>query len=566
MPSKKVKPYLIDIHSDLDDYLEPKPDVKTLNQILKSPPPPRRASRRTGAAGASLLPSELQKRPSTESAGEIDELKFKDPIGEIDKTRIKDLTKDYAIMSAVGTLIHYVLGRQMKATLYPVTREQLNTQAEVDEALANVLTEFNLPPDAFAKFQQFTDMVDLNCELDRYLRIAMAQAYFYDRAALWVIRANSSIMQKKRLVDWGFREDVPTGFRPLDSFSLGQVTVDTKSWEPKKIEYRGNLGSIDRSSGSRRSIEQIDAEDLVYFTRNDYNIIPDSYNYGSLGMGQVLEVSESIRRVNKKVFPEVTNNQWAGTHIIEMEGTSEAEVATFVNGVRPGRSKVTNQPIKIHDINPKFDMRGTIDLRSSHILNILLKVGVPSFIMNFEDIPNVATAQTVAFIWQETKLEDERNWIRSTLWRQWYRPLMMFYFNQDEQEFLDMRVKVIAEFKSIEFASIFEKAIAINTLRNAGVLTEREGREMVNLPPFPPDQDEDLELASQILAENPDLIPVLKQLAAERDQQDQAMSDMENGNGNGEGNPDIERTVSDIRKPTSPSALLGEIKRKSRNV
>lgn len=542
---------MIDIKSDLDE--EDVSEYKTIKQILKGPP-----RRRTTLSQSSLLPPDLQRRPSSTGTGEIDELKFKDPLTQKDKTRIRDLQKDYAIVSSVNVLIHYVLGRNVKATLYPVVREQLNSQEEVTDALNVVLQEFALPPNSFDKFQTFIDQVDLSCELDYYLRKAMAQAYFYDQSALWIVKANDEIMTKSRLVNWGFREGVPTGFRPLDSFSLGQITVNTKSWEPTFIEYHGNLGGIDDVSRSRKTVEELDMDELVYFTRNDYNIKEDSYNYGGLGLLSICELSETLRRLNKKVFPEVSNNQWAGTHIIQMEGTSEKEVITMTNSIKPARTKITNQPIQVHNLTPNVQMNSLIDLRSSTILNELLKIGVPSFVMNFEDIPNVATALTVAFIWQETKLEDERNWLRSTLWRQWYRKLMQFYFDQDEQEFLDLRVKVVTEFKSIEFASIFEKAIAVTNLRNAGVLSPRESREMINLPPFPPDFDSELDEASQLLAENPDLIPVLKQLAQNQVQQDQKQQGIETGNGKDQ------TAVPATANARSPEAVLSQIKRKVR--
>lgn len=584
---------MLEIPSDLDvDEYANADKPKTINQILSSQP-----VRRGQLKQASMLPPELQKRPSSTGNGEIDELKFKDPLSQRSKLRIRDLTRDYAVMSAMNVLIHYVLGRQFKATVYPVTREQLDTQEEVNEALNKAAREFNLPTAPAAKqrtdvltqrtglarpptttldqqqpedpnegnpfkpFQEFIDVVDLNCELDIALRKALAQCYFYDRAALWIIKANADIVDDPFLAKLGFREDVPTGFRPLDSFSLGQITVNTKSWEPKMIEYRGNLGGIDDVSRSRKSVEELDAEELVYFTRNDYNIIPDSLNYGSLGMEPILELSESLRRLNKKVFPEITNNQWAGTHLIEIPGTSEKELKVMVNSIKPGRTKILNQRATVHNLNPQFDMSGTINLRSSTILNMLLKIGVPSFVMNFEDIPNVATALTVAFIWQETKLEDERNWVRTTLWRQWYRKLMDFFYPDLDKQFLYLRVKVINEFKSIEFASIFEKAIAISNLRSSQTITEREARELLNMPPFPPDRDEELELASQILAENPDLIPIVQQVAQNQKLQDQTLAQIETGGNKNE--QIIKPGASGIGTAArTPEKALAQIRRK----
>ena len=509
-----------------DEYKPP-----TIKQILNSPkrkrgmqstaiaaPSTRVVGTSFGIQAGGLMPPEYYRNPSVSGSSSqmIDEEKFKDPLSKKTKLRLLQTYQDYTVSSAIGVLIHYVLGQTMKATVYPVSRDQLKSQQEVEERLNEVIKEFDLGPKSLEDFQNFIDMVDLNCELyERHLPQAMAQSYVFGRAALWIVRANKDIESQELPVKWGFREGVPVALRPLDSMNLGDVIVDRKSWEPKTLMYDGTLGSeneINRKNnqGQRKSTEELDIEDIVYFTRDDYNIIPDSLNYGFSRLVDAIPISENKRRLTKKVLSEINNNQWAGLNIYEIPGMSTKDLQNFANTLKPGKNKVTNQPITVHNVNPQFDMQGNLEqLRELH-LNILMAITVPSVLLNFENITNRATTEAVLSAWQQTKLEAERNWIRNILWKYWYRPLIEFYF--PDKDFLYLRIKIIEEFQSIEFSSFFEKQLAATNLYASRIINLREARELINKPPFPVGEDgeaEDLEtqdMIDKLVMGNPDIV------------------------------------------------------------
>ena len=350
---------------------------------------------------------------------------------------------------------------------------------------------------------------------------------------LWIVRANSKIDEPNEgndlLQKWGFREGVPVSLRPLDSINLGQVTVDTKSWEPKKIEYVGHLGGVADPQRQRDEIEELDIKDLIYFTRDDYNLIPDSYNYGFARLLDAIPVSENKRRLTKKVFAEINQNQWAGLNVYEIAGMSEKDMQAFALSLQPGRSKVTNQPLKIHNINPQFDMAGNLNQLRDLTLNLLSACKVPSFLMNYEQITNRATTEAVLIAWQQTVLEAERNWVRTVMWKYWYRPLLEFYF--PDKQFLYMRIKILQEFQSIEFASLFERAISVNNLYASRIITRREARELLNMPPFPEDEDEQAQqqedLVNKLMNQNPDMMDPMQQIGAAQQQEDQKLKQLE---------------------------------------
>lgn len=526
--SKKAEqapaPAIFDIQDDEEEIENGNGGPRTIKQIL--------SQKRSRLQQAGLLPTEYIKNPSVSgrSSTQIDEERFKDPLSKKTKLRLMQTYQDYTVSSAISTLIHYVLGRGLKATIYPTTREQLKTQEEVTNRLNDVIKEFDLGPKSMEEFQNFIDMVDLNCGLyETHMPQALAQSYVFGRSVLWKVRANKEIESQELPAKWGFKEGVPIALRPLDSIGLGQVIVDTKSWEPKIIEYDGSLGSIEDVTGKRKQTEELKIEDLIYFTKDDYNIIPDSYNYGFTKLLDAIPVSENKRRLTKKVFAEINNNQWAGLNVFEIAGMSTKDMQAFANTLRAGRNKITNQPIKVHSITPQFDMAGNLEQLKQLHLNLLMAVKVPSFLMNFEQITNRATTEAILSAWQQTVLEAERNWIRMVLWKYWYKPLIEFYF--PDKAFLYLRIKIIQEFQSIEFSGLFEKAIAVNNLYSARIITIREARELLNLPPFSEEQAEgeleQKELVDQLVKKNPDMIPPLEQVEGARQQENQNLAKME---------------------------------------
>ena len=560
---KKSDPLIFDIRSELDDdedtlIVDPRSrPQQTLTQIISQPPQKRRKRLPTQQAG--LLPPSYYKNPSTggQASTEIDELKFVDPISRNTKNRLLQTYQDYTVCSAIATLIHYVLGIEVKATVYPVSRDQLKTQQEIDDKLNEIIAEFSLGPQSMQELQTFIDMVDLQCELyEKHLAEAMAQSMVFGRAALWIVRANKQIEDltipgNEMLVKWGFKEGVPVSLRPLDSINLGQVTVDTKSWEPKKVEYLGNLGSTLGTSGSRTETEEIDIKDLVYFVRDDYNMIPDSYNYGFTRLLDAIPLSENKRRLTKKVFAEINNNQWAGLNVYEIAGMSERDMRAFASSLKPGRSKVTNQPIKVHNVNPQFDMPGNLEQLKQLTLGLLSTVKVPSFLMNYEQITNRATTEAVLIAWQQTVLEAEREWLRNQLWKSWYRPLIEIFF--PDKAFLYMRIKIINEFKSREFASLFERSISVNSLYASRIINLKEARELLTLPPFQEEGEEEQmqrDMIDQLLRRNQDM---LMQPPQEQQQQQQP------------GQPAVNALGQDITirggRNTTPEQILTRLKR-----
>lgn len=466
---------------------------------------------------AGILPNQYTK--STDLA-KVPELYYTDPYPREYKARLgNSYAFDYAIRGAVSTLIHYVLGRELKSTVYPITRDSLKDQQQVDDALSAA----GLNQQEVKDLQAFIDTVDEVTELKTKLRGAMAQSYVYGRSALWIKRATAEVENTEELAKVGYTEGVPTQLLLLNAFYLGQVTVDPDTSEPTHITYEsGHIFGKDQHGKPLKQYEMPITE-LVYFPREDYHMTPANLNYGLSPLQAILPVSEVNRRLNERVFPEINTSQWAGSGIIQFQGLNQGDMESFTNEMmKAGNWKATNQQFTLHEY--KLDVPGDflLNQRDRNVRQELMQLRVPSFLMNFEDVTNRATTELVASVWQETVLEAERDWLRDILWKYWYRPLMELYF--PDKEFLYIRAKVMLEFQSIDFSSLIEKAVAISNLVASNIISVREGREMLKLPPFPEDQQDQIDQATKVLKNNPDMIQNAQNQNQQQQQQQQVDS------------------------------------------
>jgi hypothetical protein len=471
------------------------------------------ASRNFEQAG--LLPSDYTKK--TQAARLPNEAYFQDPYPQKYKARLAQANEfDYSINSGVEVLIHYILGRDIKATIYPTIRNQLNNEDEISKAL----TDAGLNEKERKDLQNYIDYVDLNCELRSFLKGALAQCFTYGRSALWIKRAKKDIETFPELFDLGFREGTPTQILPLNSYYMGQITVDKDTWEPTSVLYEeGSIFGIDPKSGRPFTKYDMPIEDLIYFTHKNYNIVPKSYNYGMSLLQSVIPVSEVNRRLNERVFPEINTSQWAGSGIIKFEGLNQRDMESFTQSMmNPGNWKATNQSFQLETYKLNVNGGFLLEQRNENIRQILMQLRIPSVLMNFENVANRATTEAVIAVWQETVLESYRDWLRETMWKQWYRPLMENFFG-GEKPFIYLKAKIIMEFQSIDFSSLIEKAVSVSNLVQTVIITVREARELLKLPPFPPDQAELMNKTAALLAQNPDMA---QQPQGQMDQQQKA--------------------------------------------
>lgn len=455
---------------------------------------PRNYERRN-LVQSGLIPDRYVKRNTVGTL--VDETdSFKDPYPRSYKARLANAYEfDGVIKSALHTLVNYVLKGDFRLELIPTTRVAKDTPEEVQQALDEVLST-----DEQKETLDFCGQVDNMVKLKRKLRPALIQKYVFGRSALFKEYASSAIEEKAELVELGFRQGVPIFLKPLNSYWLGQVHVDLKSWEPKAVEY-DDVEWIRDDTQAGEAQPPLKIEDLIYFTNDDSCVAPNSLNYGLSQLQNILTLSGANRRLNEKVLPELNTSAYAGSGLFKFQGMSAKDIKNFVDTVLPASIKATNQAVDFQQVKLDYDMNGLLEERDRNDKHIAMAVRIPSPFINFEDITNRATTEQVAIVWQQTVLEPARAEVRDVLWEQWYKPLIEFYW--PESEFLYLKIKIQTVFESLDFNSLPDKAQPLISLYKSGLLTQREVREELARPPFPPDQEQLQTNLQKFMNENP---------------------------------------------------------------
>jgi len=442
-----------------------------------------------------LIPDKYIKRSATGVlADETDS--FKDPYPRSYKARLANAYEfDNVIKPALHTLVNYTLKGDFRLELIPTTRAVKDTPEEIQAALDEVITQ-----DEQKQILEFCGQVDNMVKLKRKLRPAIIQKYVFGRSALFKEYASPAIEEKAELVEMGFRRGVPIYLKPLNSYWLGQVHVNVRSWEPVAVEY-DDVEWIRDDTKAGEAQPPIPMEDLIYFTNDDSCVAPNSLNYGLSQLQNILTLSGANRRLNEKVLPELNTSAYAGSGLFKFQGMSARDIKNFVDTVLPASIKATNQAVDFQQVKLDYDMMGLLEERDRNDKHIAMATRIPSPFINFEDITNRATTEQVAIVWQQTVLEPAREEIRDTLWEQHYKPLIEFYF--PEAEFLYLRIKIQTVFESLDFNSISDKAQPLISLYKTGLMTQREVREELARPPFPPDQEQLQTNLQKFMNENP---------------------------------------------------------------
>ncbi len=412
---------------------------------------------------------------------------------------------DYTIRGAINRLVFFILGKtdSIKTTLYPNIREQIQSEYQAKNELAKVnimrgadeiadqLMGSQFSEQEQLKLQEYIDNTDRVTKLYPSLPKPIKSAYLFGRAGLWIQRTPDGIQ------DLNMPPGSPIALKPLNSRYLGQVEINPVNWNIVNVEYNDPSARIQKDgdptkefdtskaaqppqSGEEATIK-LPIEDLLYFTRDDDNIVGDSLHYGLSTVQPILALSEENRRINQRVMPEIHESMWGGSALWTFPGWSRSDIDTFLATIKPGKNITVNSPdVDVKNIALQFDEANLLNVRDANEKKILGAFGVPDFLLNIKAASAQKTMGDELIAFQESIIESERAWIRDILDEYWYRRLLNAYFPEDQ--YIHIKLKVVTAFKNISFESFFEKALALETLVSNKLMTPKEARELLSLP------------------------------------------------------------------------------------
>ena len=417
---------------------------------------------------------------------------------------------DDVLNAALNTLSYYVLGTtdEMKSVLYPEVIRPLKSELEAKNALkqlkiiksgldiaGNIINQQlnDQEIDAFEKYVHYTNKL---AQLGKNLRQIFKSSHVFGRAGCAIDYTSVEIP------DLGIPASSPIGLKPLKSMYLGNVVIDPLLGDIKALEYRDptvkfkeyiDLGIKQYNANNNNTgitdVKYLDAQNCLYFVRNNNNMMreeSDDY-FGHSTLQSILPLSEENRRLNEVVLPQLNQAHWAGNIIWTFpSGYTERAQREFFDTMKPGgHTGITDDRIKFQEVKMTYDYNGLLNLKNELKKQMLSAFSIPSFLMNFENITNRATAETVVNGFNESIIQVERSWITDILDAQWFSKLFEAYWPDDE--FVTTKMKIIMEFENVAFDSYLEKAVAVVSLRESGILTLTECRNKLNEAPLLPE-------------------------------------------------------------------------------
>lgn len=418
---------------------------------------------------------------------------------------------DHTIRGAINRLVFFILGKtdSIKTTLYPNIRDQIRSEFQAKNELekvniirsadeiADTLLGSQFTEQEQLALQTFIDNTDRVTKLYPSLPKPLKSSYVFGRAGLFIQRTPDEI------TDLNMPAGSPVALKPLNSRYLGQVKINPINWNISEIEYKDPSAvfqqkadpskfdpKADTSSTTQAAPPQkagndqanwLPIEDLIYFTRDDDNVVGDSLHYGLSTIQPVLALSEENRRINQRVMPEIHETMWGGYAMWTFPGWAQSDIDRFLATIKPGKNITVNSPdVQVQNMQLQFDEANLLNVRDANEKKILGALGVPDFLLNIKNASAQKTMGDELIAFQESIVESERAWVRDILDEYWYRRLLQAYFPSDQ--YIHIKLKVVTEFKNISFESFFEKALALETLVSNKLMTPKEARELLALP------------------------------------------------------------------------------------
>jgi len=382
------------------------------------------------------------------------------PLTNAQKMMLEDaFIADPVVRRGVTLFAKFLLGKRTHTTV-DINKEFMTPQAQ-EQALATTFKQQEID-----ELKTMIDKINRQVKFREKIEAAVIQALVGGRSALLVEKQGEMPIDLK-VLNWG---------------KLGRVFADKDTWQLLGVEY-----------ADRPKDKPLLADELLYFTWQDYNISPDSLYHGLSVVQPIADISETVRLITSEDLKESARTSWASSGIVQFPAnTSQSRITEFLAGFYPGTWNGTSQAVEIktHDLDPKVDKMMAVAVEGQRMIHRGL--GVPSFLMGFEQITNRATSELVMHAWRESDLNHARTWLQGILEPQWYDSLVAIRFPDIDLQ--EMAIKAKLEFEDITMESLKDRADTVIPLLQAGLIT--------------------LEKALKIL----DMEDILEQLLAEREQ------------------------------------------------
>jgi hypothetical protein len=364
------------------------------------------------------------------------------------KSRFEDSYRvDPIIRRGINLAAKFTLGKRTKVVV-DMAEEFIDARFAEDD-VDGMLTD-----DEVIQLKTRIEQVNWKVKFHEKLKAAVIQCKVYGRSALLIEKDEN-----------GF----PIDLKVLNSRKLGTVYADPDTWELVAVEYE-----------DREKTNPLRPDEIIYLTNQDFHVSPDSLYYGLSEIETIVHVSEANRLIDEEDLKEGNRGSWAHHGLIKFPpNVTDEEVEEFLANFYPGTWNGTSQDVVVETHNLNIAVTELVHERNENDKRILRGMGIPAFLIGFEDVTNRATTVAVLHAWRESELSDYRTWLQNLLEPQWFGMLAGLILPDKDWE--KMKMKPRLEFEDITFDSLEEKVKSVMPLFQGGLISMHKALKMLDM-------------------------------------------------------------------------------------
>ena len=309
--------------------------------------------------------------------------RLKPPYRKRDLDRFEDAFRsDGTVRNACSKKWNFILGAHTSVSL-DVDREYQN-----DDDRANAMNQV-LQYEPYKIAMDKANEVLRKCNFRKVLHAAGIQASVYGRACIEKVRnpADNRIIR----------------LNVLNSKLLGDVEVDPDSWEFLGVHYR-DLPKHD---------DLLEAQDIIYITRNDYHISSGSMYYGLSDLEPIVDGSETKRIIKQEDLKEIARSLWAGFGwmLFKDPNITHEQMSEIVNKMKAGAWTATDQTVELQVQEIAQNAPMLLEIINEMNLETARDLAIPSPLVGYENKQNYSNLVQTLISWKESDLDAERRWL-----------------------------------------------------------------------------------------------------------------------------------------------------------
>ena len=310
--------------------------------------------------------------------------RLKPPYRKRDLDRFEDCFRsDGAVRNGVSKKWNFILGARTSVSL-DVAKEFQN-----DEDRANAMNQV-LAYEPYKIAMDCANEVLRKCNFRKVLHAAGIQASVYGRSCIEKVRNPADGNRIVRL-------------NVLNSKLLGDVEVNKETWEFLGVHYR-DLPKTD---------DLLEANDIIYITRNDYHISSGSMYYGLSDLEPIIDGSETKRIIKQEDLKEIARALWSGYGwmLFKDPNVTHEQMTEIVNKMKAGAWTATDQSVELQVQEIAQNAPMLLEIINEMNLETARDLSIPSPLLGYENKQNYSNLVQTLISWKESDLDAERRWL-----------------------------------------------------------------------------------------------------------------------------------------------------------